>query len=268
MAETARGPRDVDAAPIAWREAGEGPVVLFLHGLGMTRTGWDAQLADLGDRWRCVAWDMPGYGASPPLERLSIAAAADAAAGLVADLGGPVHVVGLSMGGMVALELALRHPDAVRSLALCDTSPAFGLDGTDPEAWRAARLAHLGEGVRVEDFAETVLRGVMAPDAEPEAVALAVASMLRVPIPGLRQAIAALPDHDARARLGRIAAPTLVVVGELDEETPPAYAEALAAGIPGARLEVIPGAGHYTPLEAPAVLNALLRDHIGAVEQA
>lgn len=260
--------RDVDAAPVAWREAGEGPLVLFLHGLGMSRTGWDAQLAGLADRWRCVAWDMPGYGASPPLDGFSLVAAAGAAAGLVERLGGPAHVVGLSMGGMVALQLALRHPGAVRSLALCDTSPAFGLDGTDPDAWRVARLAPLDAGARVEDFAEPVLRGVMAPDADPAAIRAAVDSMLRVPVAGLRQAIAALPDHDVRARLGEIAARTLVVVGELDEETPPAYAEALARGIPGARLERLAGVGHYTPLEAPAALNALLRDHIGTVEQA
>ncbi|MFM7551574.1 MAG: 3-oxoadipate enol-lactonase, partial [Actinomycetota bacterium] len=70
-----------------------------------------------------------------------------------------------------------------------------------------------------------------------------------------------------RDRLGGIAVPTLVVVGSLDEETPPAYAEALAAGIPGARLEVLAGAGHFTPVEAPAALGALLRDHVRAVEQ-
>jgi pimeloyl-ACP methyl ester carboxylesterase len=78
--------------------------------------------------------------------------------------------------------------------------------------------------------------------------------------------IAALPDHDVRDRLGAIAAPTLVVVGELDEETPPAYSETLAAGITGARLEVIPGVGHLTPFEAPAALSRLLRDHIDMVE--
>ncbi len=259
---------DVDEVPAAWREAGSGLPVVFLHGLGMTRTGWDAQLAALSDRYRCVAWDMPGYGASPALEHFSLEAAADAAAGLITQLGGSSHVVGMSMGGMVALQLALRHPACVRSLSLVDTSPAFGLDGTDSEEWKAARLAPLLAGAEVADFAEPVLRGVMAPDPDPAVVAAAVASMLRVPRAGLMQAIAALPDHDLRARLGEIAAPTLVVVGELDEETPPAYAEALAVGISGARLEVIAGAGHMTPFEAPAALSRLLRDHIDMVETA
>ena len=82
MSET--GPRDVDAAPVAWREAGAGPTVVFLHGLGMTRTGFDPQLAALADRFRCVAWDMPGYGASPPRPApLTFAALADAVDGLL-----------------------------------------------------------------------------------------------------------------------------------------------------------------------------------------
>ncbi|MGI9117329.1 MAG: alpha/beta fold hydrolase [Gaiellales bacterium] len=260
--------RDVDAAPVAWREAGEGSLVLLLHGLGATRTSWDPQLEALADAHRCVAWDLPGYGASAPLPAFTLEAAADAAAALIAELGGPAHVVGLSMGGMIALHLALRHPAAVRSLAIVDSSPAFGMDGTDPDEWRAARLAPLEAGARVEDFAEPVLRSIMGPGVSDEAVAEAVESMLRVPLDGLRQTITALPGHDVRDRLGEIAAPTLVAVGELDEETPPAYSEAIAAGIPGARLAVIPDAGHYTPFEAPAALSALLRDHIDAVESA
>lgn len=260
--------RDVDAVPVAWREIGAGSPLLLLHGLGMTRTGWDPVAMRLAGRHRCVAWDMPGYGASPPpAEPLSLRGAASAAAGLAEQLGGPVHVAGISMGGMVALELALLRPDLVRSLSLVDTSPAFGLDGTDPDAWRAARLAPLDAGARVEDFAEPVLRSVMAPDVDPEAVAVAVASMLRVPVDGLRAAILALPAHDVRDRLGAIAAPTLVVVGELDEETPPAYAEALSAGIAGARLAVVPDAGHYTPVEAPDAVARLIGDHLRAVEE-
>ena len=258
--------RDVDVTPIAWRELGEGETVLFLHGLGMTRTGWDAVMRPLATGYRCVAWDMPGYGASMPLEHFSLEAAADAAAGLIVELGGSAHVVGMSMGGMVALQLALRHPAVVRSLVLVDTSPAFGLDGTDPDEWQAARLAPLLAGAQIEDFAEPVLRGVMAPDPDPAAVALAVQSMLRVPIAGLMQTIAALPAHDVRIRLKELSVPTLVLVGELDEETPLAYAQTLADGIAGAELHVLPAAGHLTPFEAPLAVAALIGDHLQAME--
>jgi pimeloyl-ACP methyl ester carboxylesterase len=260
----------VDALPVAWREAGSGPLVLFLGGLGLTRNGFEPQLAALGSSYRCVAWDMPGYGASPlPANGLSFPFLADAAAGLIDTLGeAQAHLAGLSMGGQVALHAALRHPGRVRSLALLDSSPAFGLDGTDPEAWKRLRLDALDAGETPASMAEPVLRSVMATDADDRAVAAAVASMERISAAGLRAAVECLPSHDVRARLGELAVPTLVLVGERDEETPLAYAEALAAGIAGARLQIIPGAGHISNLEAPAAVNIALREHLDAVEAA
>jgi pimeloyl-ACP methyl ester carboxylesterase len=262
--------RDVDAAPVAWREAGSGPPVLFLAGLGLTRTGFDPQLAALGSRYRCVAWDMPGYGASPlPAQGISFPLLADAAAGLIEALGEKhAHLAGLSLGAQVALHTALRHPARVRSLALLDSSPAFGLDGTDPEAWKRLRLAALDAGETPASIAEAVLRSVMATGVDDGAVAAAVASMQRISAAGLRAAIECLPSHDVRARLGEIAVPTLVLVGEHDQETPLSYAEALAAGIQGARLQIIPGAGHVSNLEAPEAVNIALREHLDAAEAA
>ena len=253
---------------MAWREAGSGSLVLFLGGLGMTRIGFDPQLAALASGYRCVAWDMPGYGASPlPAEGLSFTLLADAAAGLIETLGeARAHVAGLSMGGQVALHTALRHPGRVRSLALLDSSPAFGLDGTDPEAWKRLRLDRLDAGETPASMAEPVLRSVMAPDADDRAVAAAVASMSRISAAGLRAAIECVPSHDVQARLGEIAAPTLVLVGERDEETPLPYAEALAAGIAGARLQIIPAAGHISNLEEPEAVNIALREHLDAAE--
>ncbi len=262
--------RDVDATPVAWREAGSGPLVLFLHGLGMTRTGFDPQLAALAPHYRCVAWDMPGYGASPmPAEGLSFAALADAAAGLIETLGETqAHVAGLSMGGQIALHTVLRHPGRVRSLALLDSSPAFGLDGTDPEVWKRLRLDALDAGQTPGGMAEPVLRSVMAPDVDAAAVTAAAASMARISADGLRAAVEFLPTHDVRTRLGEVSAPTLVLVGDRDEETPLSYAEALAHGIPGATLQVVPGAGHISNLEAPDAVNAALRSHLETVEAA
>ena len=262
--------RDVDAAPVAWREAGSGPLVLFLHGLGMTRTGFDPQLVALASDYRCVAWDMPGYGASPmPADGLSFPALADAVAGLIDTLGErEAHIAGLSMGGQIALHTALRHPDRVRSLALVDSSPAFGLDGTDPETWKRLRLDALDAGQTPASMAEPVLRSIMAPDVAADVVAAVTASMARISAGGLRAAVEFLPTHDVRDRLGEIGAPTLVVVGEHDEETPLSYAEALANGIRGAVLRIAPGAGHIANVEAPEAVNAALREHLEAVEGA
>lgn len=253
---------------LAWREAGTGDVALFLHGLGGSRTAWEPQLAALSAVRRCVAWDMPGYGDSDPLVPLTFEALADAVRDLVDALGADrVDLVGLSLGGMQALHTAIRHPDRVRSLVLADTSAVFGADGTDPEAWIAARTAGVDAGRRPADDAAAVVRAIAAPGFAGAAFARAEAAFDRIPPDGLRAACRCLVTHDVRDRLAGIAAPTLVVVGELDRETPPAYSEVLAAGIPGAVLEVLPGVGHLTPCEAPDRFNELVREFWAATDR-
>jgi len=261
-------PRDVDG-PIAWREAGEGPVVVLLHGLGGSRTAWEPQLTALAASWRVVAWDLPGYGASAPLAGpLDFDALADAVARLLDTAGtATAHLVGLSFGGMIAQHTALRHPGRVRSLALLATSPAFGLDGTSASAWRASRLAPLDTGRTPADIAPEVIDAIAGPGLTAPARAEQVAAMARIPTEGLRQAIACLPTHDTRARLAEVTVPTLVVTGELDAETPPGYGRALAGAIPRARFVLVPEAGHLLPAEIPQEVNALLMEHLAAVEQ-
>lgn len=271
-------PRDVDSTPVAWRECvpahgddetAQGTtaeVALFLHGLGGSRTAWDPQLVDLaGAGYRCAAWDMPGYGCSaPPPVPLTFEVLADACVTWMDAINAEsAHVVGLSLGGMVAQHVALRHPRRVRSLVLMDTSPAFGLDGTTTaESWLAQRLQPLREGGTPATMAARVLRSIMAGDVSDDVIADAVAAMSRIPPAGLAAAVRCLVTHDTRARLHEISAPTLVIVGEHDEETPPAYAAHLAANIAGARLEHVAGAGHISNLEAPAAVNRLLRQFL------
>jgi 3-oxoadipate enol-lactonase len=251
---------DVDSERFAWREAGSGPVLLLLHGLGGSRLSWEPQLADLANRCRVIAWDLPGYGNSPPLDGdVTFAALADA----VADFAGvcgveAVHLAGISFGGMIAQYVAARHPTLVRSLTLLSTSPAFGLDGTKPGEWRDARLAPLDAGEQPVDFADKVLHAIAGPHITAEAMAGQRAAMSRITADALRRSIDCLVTHDSRALLPSITAPTLCMVGELDEETPVTYAFALADMIPNARLAVIPRAGHLLNVEAPEAVNQLL----------
>lgn len=259
------GPIDVDADP-SWRECGSGDVVVFLHGLGGTRTAWEPQLEALADRWRCVAWDMPGYGTSPAVVPLTFETIATAVVRLLDDLGADrAHLVGLSFGGQHALHTALASPERVRSLVLADTSPAFGLDGTDPDEWRRARTDALDAGLTPADIAEPVLASVTGPRFGGRELERTIASFGRISSDGLRAACACLPTHDVRDRLAEITCPTLVVQGELDQETPLAYAQMLASGIRGARLEVIPGVGHYTPAEDPVAFNRVVRTFLEGV---
>ena len=189
---------------------------------------------------------------------------ADAVVSLLDTIGEEsAHLVGLSFGGMHALHTALRHADRVRTLTLVDTSPAFGADGvTTRDQWVSDRLEAIDSGATPADIAPAVMTGIAAPGFDGPGYDLAVASMGRIDAAGLRAAVNLLPDHEVTAQLGTITVPTLVVVGELDEETPPAYARALADGIADSEYLEVPGAGHLTPLEAPATFNAALRSFL------
>ena len=258
------GAVDVDG-PLAWREAGDGEPVVFLHGLGGSRTSWEPQLTGLSDAFRCIAWDMPGYGASAPVAPLTFAAIADAVARLLDDAGvDRAHLVGESFGGMHALHAALRHPDRVGRLVLANTSPAFGLDGTDPDAWQTARLAPLDAGLTPADIAEQVLTSVAGPSLDRETLAMRVAGFARIPSDGLRAAVKCLPSHNLLDRLAEINTPALVVAGALDAETPPSYARALAEGLPDAELVVLEGIGHLAVSEAPKTFNQRARAFLAA----
>jgi 3-oxoadipate enol-lactonase len=265
------GPEDREEQGFAWREAGTGELVVLFHGLGGSRISWEPQLAALGSSRRVAAWNLPGYGASDPLpdEPLTFRALANAAARFIHVLGEQrAHVVGISMGGMIAQYLAAWHPAQVRSLSLLSTSPAFGLDGTRPDEWRAARLAPLEQGLEPIDFADRVLRGIAGPHISPEAMAEQRAAMGRITAAALRRSIDCLVTHDSRPLLAEITAHTLVLVGALDEETPEAYAEHLARHIPIATLAVVRNAGHLLNVEAPDDVNRLISRHLQIAEDA
>jgi pimeloyl-ACP methyl ester carboxylesterase len=260
-------PFDVDA-PIAWRQAGppDGQHVALLHGLGGSRIAWEPQLAALADAGYCAAaWDMPGYGASAPIEPLTFEALAEAVERWLDALGtDSAHIVGVSLGGMLAQHVALGMGDRVRSLTLLDTSPAFGFDGTTTATdWLDQRLRPLAAGATPATLAPAVLGSVMADTVSTAALHEAIAAMERIPADGLAAAARCLVTHDLRGRLHEIVAPTLVIVGEHDDETPRAYSAYLAEQIAGARLETIAGAGHISNLEQPEAVNRLLLDFLG-----
>lgn len=264
-----QGPSNHEAGGIAWRETspadatGVQPVILFLHGLGGSRIGWEAQLSELGRQFRCVAWDMPGYGDSAPLEDMTFPAVADAAVRLLDILGvAKAHVVGLSFGGQQALYLAMNHPDRVDRLVLADSSAEFGADGTDAEEWKQLRLAPLDAGGTPSDMAEAVIDAITGDGFAGVERDRAIAAFRRVSSDGLRASVHCLPTNNARPRLGEISTKTLVIIGEHDNETPLTYSEILRDEIPRAELAIIPGVAHLTPSEAPEAFNQLVGEFL------
>ncbi len=252
---------------IAWREVGEGDPIIFLHGLGGTRSAWGAQLRGLSDDFRCIAWDMPGYGDSEPIEPLTYTAIADALAAFIDELQlDKPDLVGLSFGGMHALHTAIRHPDKVGRLVLADSSPAFGMDGTTREEWTAARLAPLDRGETPADAAEHIVDMITAIPLTGQIRDETVGAFGEISPRGFRAAVECLPDNDVRAQLATIEHDTLVIVGELDEETPVGYARVLSNGIANAELVVLDGVGHLSPAEDPVRFNSEVRRFLAGAD--
>ncbi len=254
---------------VHYEEAGPagGVPVLLVHGLGSSSALWAGvlpRLAALG--YRVVAADCRGHGAtSKPPGPYSIDQMADDWAALQAALRlPPAHWVGVSMGGAIALAAALRHPALVRSLALVDT---WARTDADFAALLHARLAALDAG-GPDAYAEYAFPQVYSDGyrrAHPEALDLYRDRVRQLVPPALRAAVGALLGHDVEARLGEIRVPTTVLVGEADALLPPRHSQAVASGIPGARLVRFPDVGHLPMVEAPdAFLDALAAHLRGA----
>ena len=258
-----------DVAGQATDARGHDVPILFLHGLGCGARMWWHQMRAFASSHRVIAVDFPGHGKSAPADTCSEASLAALTIDVLDTLGVERAVlVGLSMGGGIALATALAYPDRVAGLLAADA----GSGSDDPEG---ARLMALGMARQVRE------QGIDA-FAEKMAGSPVVGSYARMGLRARRHLVALLRDNDAlgvgsiiegvqasrppmQARpLHHIAVPTTILVGEHDAGCliPSRHA---AGAIPGARLVVIPGAGHLTALEAPAAFNAALRDLLAQV---
>jgi 3-oxoadipate enol-lactonase len=239
-----------------WESTGRGPAVLLLAGQGMTLPGWWSTIPVLARSFRVIAFDSRDTGRSSrvPLPYTVAQLAGDALAVLDAAGEQRAHVYGISLGGSVAQELALRHPDRVQALVLGASSPGglhavlpgplaltffarAGGMGPEEAEWAAVpyTYAEVTRRLHADRIAENIARRVSSP---PGALAY------------LHQA-AAVATHNTFSRLGRIAAPTLVVHGEQDAVVPPANGRLLARRIPGAELRLWPEAGHLYIVDEP-----------------
>jgi pimeloyl-ACP methyl ester carboxylesterase len=244
-----------------WTERrGQGPDVLLIAGLGDPAEAWQSQLDGLADRYLLTAFDNRGVGRTPlPEGRLSATTIADDAAALLRTLEVPsAHVAGYSMGSAIAQEMALRHPELVRSLVLMSTyARPDALFRSQLDFWRW--LPEVAPSERA--FFEAFFTWVYAPRAyEDGTVDQLVEEALAFPHKQSVEAFQAQVDvcftHDTVDRLPEIAAPTLVLSGELDILLPPRFGRSVAARIPNACFDVIPGEAHQPFQEVPDEFNA------------
>lgn len=245
-------------ARIAYFVEGDGQLLMFLHGVGGNKRNWLPQLGVFGERFTSVAWDARGYGDSaddPPLD--SFADYADDLAALVLhfDLG-PAHIVGLSMGGMIALDLVDRYPDRVASLVLADSAAGFGPSTPQARAeFLDRRLTPLLAGASIPDIAPGMIEVLVSRTAGAQVHADVLDSLLRLRAHPYMRALTAFTTTDFTATVARVAKPTLIIVGEDDQVLPPQRSQALAEGIHGARMVVIPECGHLSNIECADVFN-------------
>jgi len=246
---------------IAYERVGEGPPLTFVHGAGDDGRIWQPQLAALSDEFTVVAWDEPGAGRSSNVRAdFTLPEYADCLAALIQEVElGPAHVVGISWGGTVVLELYRRHPELVATLILVDTYA--GWKGSLPAEEVRARV----EGVQrmlaapAEEF-DLTLPGLFAGDPPAEFVPLLEEMAAGVRPDSFRVALRAMAEADQRDLLPRIAVPTLLIWGEQDLRSPLSVARRFERAIPDTQLVVIPGAGHVSSLERPEEFNAAVRE--------
>ena len=241
-------------------QSGEGPDVLLLAGLGDPAEAWQPQLDGLADRYRLTAFDNRGAGRTAPAEGpISAATMADDAAALLEALKIPsAHVAGFSMGSAIAQELAIRHPELVRSLVLNSTyARPDALFRSQLDFWRW--LPEVAPSERA--FYEAFFTWVYTPRAHADgSVEEIVSEALEFPHQQSVEAFQAQVDvcltHDTADRLAQIAAPTLVIAGGVDMILPQRFGRSVAAEIPNARFELMPEEAHQPFQEVPEEFNA------------
>ena len=250
--------------------------MLMIQGVGARGLGWNPQVEILKKHFTCLTFDNRGIGASQPVgTRLSVDQMAADTLALMDQKGwASAHIVGHSLGGLIALQLALMAKSRVRSLSLLCTF-ARGAEATrmgPALLWTALRMRFAPRSWRREAFMELVLPSGRAKD-YPDDIADRLSAVLghdiADPPPITRRQLAVMRRHDVSSRLGQLfGIPTLVISGEKDMIARPESGRAITAGIPGARYVEIPGASHALPVLEAERCGALLLEHLTGAERA
>jgi 3-oxoadipate enol-lactonase len=252
--------------PISCHVSGaSGPAVVLAHAIGCDHRMWEDLEARLAPAYRVVNIDARGHGTSPvPPRPYSLGALAEDVRALLDRLGiARAHWIGLSMGGMVGQAFALAHPDRLERLVIANSTSSYGAEGH--VLWQNriklvedGGLAAIRDMVAQRYFSEAFRRE------HADLVKKVMDRFMETPPEGYLGCCDAIRELDFTPHLSAIRAPTLVIAGSDDAGTPPAMSEAIAHGIPGAKLEIIPGAAHLSAVEKPREFGDLVGSFLAA----
>lgn len=244
---------------------GDGPPVVFIHGLGDTSNVWHAQRAVLSKYFQVIVYDRSGCGRSPKSDGYSVDCWADELAGLLDHLGVPsAVVVGHSLGSMIAQRFAGKYLGKTRALVLAGGEAVLSPAGKDILTERAQTIAAHGLTGAVDPWLAGVLSAATRA-ANPALAGLLRAMFLAYDDATYAQQALALRDGDVRHDHARITCPTMLVVGDQDPVTPLSWQQQIAAAIPGSSIRIVPDTAHMTMLEKPAAFNTALLEFLAGL---
>ncbi len=245
-------------------QLGDGPPLFLFHSLLSDRASFDAIVPRLSQSFRVFVPELPGFGRSSAVAG-DLGAVADRMAEFVKEAAGgkETTVLGNGYGGFVALQMAIRHPAIADRLVLADCGAAFSEPGRD--AFRNMAAASKAKGLAA--ITDVAMRRLFAPEFQaqhPELMRDRREAFLNTGPEVFRAACHALAGLDLRPELAKVKVPVLVLVGEYDEATPPPMSDELAAGLPRARLMIVPGCAHVPQLQSPELFLETIGDFLKA----
>jgi 3-oxoadipate enol-lactonase len=259
---------NINGIDIAYTDQGSGTPLVLIHGYPLSRAMWDAQVQGLSSRARVIAIDLRGHGESQaPIWITTVDTYADDVCGLLDHLSIDKAVIcGFSMGGYVAFAFLRKYPERVRGLILAVTRPQPDAPEGKAARFQSALTAQKSGAGAIAEAMIGRLLSQKSMDERPELVAKVRGIMESTPIQGIAGDLMAMAERpDSVEMLSSIRVPTLVVVGEMDGLTPPADAQLMAERIPGAKLEVIPGAAHLANMEEPQHFDRVVEEFLAGV---
>jgi 3-oxoadipate enol-lactonase len=260
----------VNGVTLAYGDRGTGLPIVFLHAFPLNRTMWEAQEESLSSQFRVIAVDLRGHGESDAsLWRYTLDQTADDVCGLLDHLAIRQAVfVGLSMGGYVLFAFYRRHADRVKGLVLADTRAQADTPEGKSGRFQMAQIAYKNGPPAIADIMIPKLLSPATIQTRPEIVQRVRMMIESNQVSGIAGDLMAMAERpDSIPLLKQISCPTQIIVGELDQATPPPDATLMVDQIPGARLSVIPGAAHLANLEQPELFTHIVRSFAGSLTE-